>query len=124
MSIRSEISESASAVVEVATSPTDLSRGAYGKFAVTCTLLCVLVGAMMGYDSLNTDISGSEGGVHKERIISSVADPSTTNKQRMSGMERLLKSELEPQDARATKEEVLLEKVAKKTATRGPSLFW
>jgi len=123
MSIRSEKSESASAV-EVATSPTDLSRGAYGKFAITCTLLCVLVGAMMGYDSLNTDISGTEVVVHKEQIISSVADPSTTNKQRMSGMERLLKSEPEPQDARATKEEVLLEKVAKKIATRGPSLYW
>jgi len=68
----------------------------------------------MGYDSLNTDISGTEVVVHKEQIISSVADPSTTNKQRMSGMERLLKSEPEPQDARATKEEVLLEKVAKK----------
>ena len=91
-----------------------MSRGGNAKFATICILVCALVGTMMGYNSFNSGISETERAVHKGRIMSSVDDPAATDKQQISGMERLLKSEPEPRDVRATKEDVLLEKVVEK----------
>lgn len=96
-----------------ATSPTGVSRG-NRKFATIASLVCAFVGAMIGFNSFNSGVPGIEDIVHEERIISSVADPSATNKQRMSGMERLLQSELEPEDLRSRKEEELLVKITEK----------
>jgi len=107
----SQLENSASAIE--ATLPAGVSRG-NRKFAAIVTLACAFVGATIGFNSFNSYVSGIENIVHEERIVPSVADPSATNKQRMSGMERLLQSELEPEDLRSRKEEELLVKITEK----------
>jgi len=100
--------------MEATTSPSVVSRRGNSKFVTICALMCALVGAMICYNSLNTDTSGTGSLVQKEQIVTSVADSSPFNRRQMSGMERLLKSEPEPQDVRFTKEDGLLEKITEK----------
>jgi len=66
--------------------------------------MCVSYGAIMGYDSLNSN--GPETLVQNSRNLESVEDPAATNRQQMSGMDRLLESELD--------EDALLQKITEK----------
>lgn len=109
MSIRLENSASA---MEVA-SPPNVSRG-NRKFATICALVCASVGSMIGYNTFYSDVLGIGNIFHEEQIISSVAGPSAMNQQQMSGMERLLKSEPEPEDVHSRKEEQLVAKISDK----------
>jgi len=106
------------------------------RFATLAILACVVVGATIGYNSFGTNGSGVEIiANHKEErqmsdatvtatTAADVADPSSavtvavavTNRRQMSGMERLLESEPEPEGVDVTKEDELVKKIAAKLA--------
>jgi len=81
-------------------SPSGASRRR-GRFATICLLVCASYGAMLGYNSLNSNDTDSN-----KRNLASVEDPAATNREQMSGMDRLLESEPD--------EDALLKKIVKK----------
>jgi hypothetical protein len=100
-------------------SPQGASRGKI-SLATIALLACVVVGATFSYNLNGGTGSGVESIVVKERHMASVVaadvtEPSTTNiRRKMSGRERLLESEPEPENEDITKTEVLVDKIAKK----------
>jgi len=92
------------------------SRGK-NRLAVIAALACVVVGATFGYNSQGANGSSMEGVVDEERQMASTvvdAGSPSNNRRKLSGVERLLESEPEPEDEETTKEQVLIEKIAKK----------
>jgi len=87
------------------------SRGK-NRLAIIAALACVVVGATFGYNSHGDNGYSVENFVQKETRAS--IDVDTSSRRKLSGYERLLESEPEPEDDEATKEEVLIEKIAKK----------
>mmetsp|Transcript_14479 Transcript_14479/g.36368 ORF Transcript_14479/g.36368 Transcript_14479/m.36368 type:complete len:441 (+) Transcript_14479:163-1485(+) len=92
------------------------SRGK-NRLAIIAALACVVVGATFGYNAYGANDSTMEGVVYEEQQMASTvvdAGSPSINRRRLSGVERLLESEPEPEDEDTTKEQVLIEKIAKK----------
>lgn len=84
------------------------------RLAIIAALACVIVGATFGYNSQGANGSSVESVVHDERQLASTVVDASINRRKLSGVERLLESEPEPEDEDSTKEQVLIEKIAKK----------
>jgi len=87
-----------------------MSRGK-NRLAIIAALACIVVGATFGYNVHGENASSVESLVEKEP--QAVIEIDTKSRRKLSGYERLLQSEPEPEDD-ATKEDVLIEKIAKK----------
>jgi len=112
-------------------SPKSVSRGKT-TLAIIALLACVVVGATVSYNLNGATGSGVESIVLKERETTAAAivasseremlaedvveasEISTTNPKKMSGRERLLESEPEPENESVSKEDALIDRIAKK----------
>lgn len=108
-----------------------LNRGK-SRFATIALLACAVVGAIVGYNSFDTNGSLVENNVaysDRSAVVmenptnADASSPSTSRRRRLTGMERLLETEPQPQDERITKEDVLVEKIANKLKP-SPLLFY
>lgn len=103
------------ATLEGEASSQGVSRGK-SRLLTIGLLAFAVVGATFSYNLNDTASSGVESIVLKERQMAFVEDASgpSTDRRKMSGRERLLESEPEPQSEDITKEDALVDKIAQK----------
>jgi hypothetical protein len=94
------------------------SRGGNARIGKVAILALCVVGATIGYNSVVTNHPWHNSNAiyeEQQRQLASDAVAATPAKNRkLSGMERLLETEPEPEEGDSTKEDILVEKIAQK----------
>lgn len=95
-----------------------VNRGGNSRFAKVATLALCVVGATIGYNSVVTNHPWHNSNEiyeeHQRELASDVVAAAPAKNRKLSGMERLLGTEPEPEEGDSTKEDILVKKIAKK----------